>query len=288
MKKQRQYRGFMMTLFALLLTFPALADDDLHEGQRVSTGVSTQNEVVMDAKADFRLIKAPGSKMTLNGSQLAVKAGFGTEKGLHLDAARAQLLRWSHLRVLGIEADREAGSPVSVEIGGFFLPLRLAGTTGGRDWVLAHAGASLGYRWLDEDFDAEEEGHGAYATVQCRLDENVHLTDRLSVRAFQEILYTGWGGVTSDSRESGRPEYRHALEVNGGVGLYLDITGSEPVRLVPRTDPRTGEKTYRRLENPGRRLRWQIVEISGSLHLVDTMSVFDGAATAKTGMSYDF
>jgi hypothetical protein len=115
--------------------------------------------------------------------------------GAELEQARLQLIDLAHLRVLGLRRDREQGMPVGVELARVAAPFRVAGTSGGRDWIIARVGLGLEYRRLDESFGAERDGHVGVAAPLLRLDEQLTWLERVQLRAFQEVSYAAAAGA---------------------------------------------------------------------------------------------
>ena len=129
---------------------------------------------------------------------------------------------------------------------------------------------------------SEQDACGGYGTASLRFDQNFQLTDRLSIREYQEILATALlGGVEGKAGALG------SVAVNAGAGVYLDVSSGDPVRRVRRTTV-TGEKTEREEVNPGPRVRWMILDASGRYSFVDSLTDTRAIGVIKTGMSYDF
>lgn len=281
-------RILAVSMFLQMASGPALADTDLHEGTHTSVGATAtlrESRYQVSGSADFSLVPAPGG-LKLNGSQVMVKAGIAsTGVRPDLDAARAQLLRWGHLRAIGVERDRFQASPFSFELGALLLPFYAKGKVGDRNWAIAHAGAGIGYKAVTEALGGQVDVKGAAATLSCRIDTQSEITDRLQLRAFGEVLYTALVG--GGSGQSGAA-FKHQLQASGGVGLWYDLSSEDPYRLVPRTHPATGVKTFRKIANEGKRYRLGLVDIQGFMRPMDTLTKTQAGITIQSGMAVDF
>lgn len=231
---------------------------------------------------DIEVIPLPGGGR-LNGTHLMVAAGVDDAfQDLDLDRGRLQLLRWSHLRSLAVYRDRDRGAPLGLELGGLSMPFALAGKKESRNWWIAHVGLDAGFAWYDREFDAVDNGMGANLDVGGRLDEQVDLWwPRLSVRAWQAASYRL---LVGQFNEATALRATHEVRLEGGLGIYLDITAEPLFRDVPRTDPASGEVTYRRSVNQGKRWRWMIANISGHWHPIGDYTGRPHQWTVATGL----
>jgi hypothetical protein len=147
-------------------------------------------------------------------------------------------------------------------------------------------GANLGYMWLDTNpygGNASRDGHVGRSTGLASLNAQWALSDRWSLRALFEGTYTAAVGSVSN-----KVGYLHAVVLNASVGIFADISRSAPVRLVPRTDPVTGDMTYRKETNEGKRVRLMVLSIEGEQRPVDTITSVPDVVGAKVGIEYAY
>ena len=233
----------------------ARAEEPLHEGFMIRVGAGTQGRNRVESSVDVNLLPLPGGGR-LNGTHIAV--GVGTNRAFEaiaLDRAHLVLLRWPHARLLGVRRDWDQGMPVDIELGGLSMPLALVGKKESRNWIIGHLGIDGDFGWYRTRFNAREDATALGLTLGGRLDEQVDLLERLSVRAWQTVEYSALFGQFGAGAGLGA---RQQLILRGAAGLYLDITPTPLYREVRRTDPITGEVSYRRSVNQGFRWRWMI------------------------------
>lgn len=277
---------------ALVLVFSARAaraDDTLHEGLSAEVGARTDKVALARAQADVAVLPFPGGAGLWNGPIDATRLEITGREDLNplghptVEQARVQLIRWPHVHVLGVEHDRRMGSMVAAEVLGLYVPLPLVGEIGGRSWLVMQGGANIGYRWLSTDVEAHADGHVAASTALLSLNGQLALSSRWALRGLFEGTYTAAVGSIDD-----RAKYGHVAAFTGRIALYVDVSRTPPVRLVPRTDPTTGGLTYRQETNEGRRLRVMLLAIEGETRPVDTLSTAKDVATAKIGLEYAY
>lgn len=277
----------MVSAVILGCAFPAVAraDEPLHEGFMIRAGSGTQERHRVEASVDVNLLPLPGGGR-LNGTHIAVSVGSDRAFGeVGLDRAQVQLLRWTHARLLGVRRDLDLGLPLGVDLGGLSMPLGLAGKKESRNWVIAHVGVDGDFNWYRESFGAGEDATGLGLTVSGRIDQQADLLERLSVRAWQKVGYRVMFGQFGAGAGLG---VRQQLALQGAFGVYLDITPRPLYREIPRTNPVTGEVTYRRSVNQGLRWRWMIARVEACWQPVGYVTGLDRYLFAATGFERRF
>lgn len=256
----------------------------LHEGSSASIGIDTAGRGQFNFSTDLALIPIPGGGV-LNGTRLELRAGTGgAQKDSNIDYARVGLLNWPHLHLLGLERDRDFGAPLKLELGGLYVPAVIEGHAGNPNWAIFHFGGSLDYTWISRQLGGVFDGSGPEVVGECRIDTQNQLVDRLQLRTVLDVAYRA---MLATRRNSGTI-IKHALSASGKVGLYYDLTPTEPFRIVTRTNPASGKKTTRKITNEGRRFRLMIMELSGTYAPVNSMSLFNGIGVVRTGVDYAF
>jgi hypothetical protein len=292
---------FAAVLVGALVTFAlseddARADDTLHEGIGAEIGARFAQKsdavALAHARADIAILPFPGGAELWNGPIDATRLEVTGREDLNplghptVEHARVQLIRWPHVHLLGLEHDLRMGTLLGVEAIGLYLPLPLVGTIGGRSWLVTQLGANLGYMWLDTDpyrGAASRDGHVGKSTALAGMNAQWSLSDRWALRGLFEATYTAAVGSLSN-----KVGYVHAVVLNASVGIYADISRSAPVRLVPRTDPVTGDVTYRKETNEGKRVRLMVLSIEGEERPVDTITSVPDVVGAKIGIEYAY
>ena len=275
----------LFTLLWVLLPVVAQADEPLQEGFTITAGSGSHDRHRLESSLDIKVIPLPGGGR-LNGTHLMV--GVGSDYGFEsfdLDRGRIQLLRWSHLRTLGVYRERDQGIPLGLELGGVSIPMAFVGKKESRNWIIGHLGLDGGFAWYRQDFDAAEDGMGANVDVTFRLDQQVDIFDRLSLRSWQQA---GYRLVVGQFGGRSGLEVQNQFVVSGALGLYLDITRQPLFREIPRTNPATGEVTYRRSVNQGKRWRWMIARASGHWHPVGDHTGLPHLLYVATGFERSF
>ncbi len=285
----RPYRLVLVALVVLWAVEPTevSAHEPLQEGFSIGAGTGTHDRHRLEMRLDHGLIPIPiEGRARLNTTHAMV--GIGTDRDFRnpdLDRLRLQLMDWPHLRLLGVERQRDEGLAIGINAAGGSIPLRIAGKKESRNWILGHIGIDLGYGWYRQHFGAREDGSGAQITPGARLDQQVDIFERLSLRAWQQASYTALIGRFGD-RE--RIHVQHQVLLEGALGLYLDITPTPLYREIPRTDPETGEVTYRRSVNQGFRWRWMIARVSGDWHPIGDVTGLRHTVEVVTGIERSF
>jgi hypothetical protein len=279
----------IMALVVVVLPRQALGDDTLHEGATVETGARSDKVALAHAQADVAILPFPGGAGLWNGPIDATRLEITGREELNpfghptVEHARVELIRWPHVHVLGAEHDRRMGSMVAGELVGVYAPVPLIGEIGGRRWLVMQGGLNIGYRLLSTDVGALVDGHSGASTALVSLNAQATFATRWAVRGLFEGTYTAAVGSIHE-----HAKYLHVAAFTGRVGLYLDVSPGSPVRMVPRTDPTTGDTTYRRETNEGRRLRVMLLAIEGETRAVDTISTAPDVAGFKVGMEYAY
>ncbi len=263
----------------------ALADEPLQDGVMVRLGSGTQGRNRLESSVDFNLIPLPGGGR-LHGTHISLSLGTNNAfDSVGLDRAYVAILRWPHTRLFGFQRNLDEGMPLGVDIGGLSMPLAIAGKKESRNWIIGLLGFDGDLNWYDTDFGATEEAIGLGLSLHARLDQQLDLLDRLSVRAWQKASYRAIFGGFGSSFELG---IRHQVMLQGALGLYLDITREPLYRQIPRTDPVTGEVTYRRSVNQGARWRWMMVNVSGHWQPAGYVTGIDRLLSITTGFERRF
>lgn len=271
----------------LLVSTPALGDDTLHDGQVGSVGIRTDRSVVTQLRSDLAIFPFPGGPDVWGGPINATRVDVtltGSADGVRFEQGRAQFIRWPHLHVLGIERDTTRGTAVGAELAGFYLPAALWGNIGARQWAIATVGADLGYRHQLTRAGAQRAGHLGYMTASGQVEIQHQLGERVELRGFGEVAYTFAAGQLEGPGQA----WEQLFELAGGIGLYWDINFCSPTRRVPRTDPATGEVTYRTVANEGRRWRVIVLDVGAAVRPFDSISTGHPMAIFKTGLSHEY
>jgi hypothetical protein len=277
--------AFVSALLCFALPTTASADEPLHEGFMVRAGTGTQGRNRLESSVDINLLPLPGGGR-LNGTHIALSLGTDNAfDSVGLDRAYVALLRWPHMRLLGVKRNLDEGLPLGVELGGLSMPLALVGKKESRNWIIAHIGFDGNFNWYRERFTAVEDAMGLGLSLHARLDEQVDIFERLSLRAWQKACYSAIFGLFGDTPGLG---VRQQVMLHGALGLYLDITREPLYRLIPRTDPVTGEVTYRKSVNQGPRWRWMIVNASGHWQPLGYVTGRDKLLFLTTGIERRF
>jgi hypothetical protein len=166
----------------------------------------------------------------------------------------------------------------------------------GSSYSIGHVGASIGYQWLDPAMSAGEgpglgekrDIHAGAIDLVCRFDHQRELSDRLNLRAYQEITYLALLGAESEDGEGRRFEYADRLRFEAGASLLLDLEDRPQVRWVERTHPGTGEVSRLRVGDEGMRLKWRLIDVAGAYDLIDHQDDRKGSITLLTGLAGEF
>jgi hypothetical protein len=301
--RKQIYLGFFLVLWALLpATWAEERADSLHEGNRLELGVrgvggymgSLEHSLYLGVSGDLSVLPIPGGGR-LNGShyelELAVPQGA---ESVRVDRLHLQALRWSHLRALGVEYDRNEGTQLAIEALGVRIPFVLAGDyLDAGSYSIGHAGASLGYQWQKATLGASTltslgEIHAASAEVICRVDHQIEISPRWALRSYQEASYLYLLGQESAPDVQERLASGGRLRIQGGVGLHADITRQAPFREVRRTHPATGEVSTVRVRDEGLRILVNVLDIRGGLDLLDAVDERDRFYTVTFGLAGEF
>jgi hypothetical protein len=273
---------FFMSLFSLNDAQGDEVASTLHEGTHVGTGVrvdatkTVEHRVLMDS--DLALIPIPGGGK-LNGTHLELVLNTGLIDGSpQVTRASAHVVRWPSLRLLGIEKDQDKGVDWGLEFLGASIPIALAGDLNGSDYVILQSGASVGYQTLS----SQTQGHTFTAT--CRADEQISVSDRVLVRLSQDVNY-----VLTYWKSDGAPlDSEQRLSASAGAILSLDLTDRPTGRWTLRTDPATGEKKRLWRTDEGKRIRWNLIDLKGTLNLLDETGVARSGLVITTGIGGEF
>lgn len=274
-----------IVLALALLPATAFADEPLHEGFMVRAGSGTQGRHRLESSVDINLLPLPGGGR-LNGTHISLSLGTDNNfDAVGLDRAYLALLRWPHMRLLGVQRNLDEGMPLGIELGGLSMPLSLVGKKESRNWIIAHLGFDGDFNWYRTNFGAVEDAMGLGLSLHARLDQQVDIFDRLSLRAWQKACYSAIFGGFGTTPGIG---VRHQVMLRGALGLYLDITREPLYRQIPRTDPVTGEVTYRKSVNQGPRWRWMIINASGHWQPIGYVTGRDRLLFVTTGFERRF
>ncbi len=283
-------------------SFAQTQANDLHEGSHVNAGIQStihhadrpstgDTGIILLGDADLTLLPIPGVGRT-NGTHLEIEAFQSVVQRLGLpriNRLSLDTIRWPHLRLLGFRHDRNESLVFSVDIGSLRLPFLLSGSTNSRSYTIVRVGGDLGYRFISRDLDANlpsetPRAHVASFQVECRLDHQFALSERLDLRFFEQITALLLAGESYTDSGSRRPYTSQRLSLSGGASLSLDITPTPAYRRVPRTHPGTGEVTRLRVQNAGNRLRLNLLDVRGSASPINSVNDQAGTIQATVGI----
>jgi hypothetical protein len=284
--------GFLASSAIAMSARTASADDALYEGEAAFASVRSDQRLLFSAKTDLAVVPFPDRDIwngRMNATRVEAALGMNFHaRDVGLDQARVQLVRWPHLRVLGVERDRTLGTSIGVEALALYVPFRLTGSLADQHWALLTVGASLGYRHLAQSFEAQSSGDVGFATPSVEVVGQSSIDPRLSVRFSTGASYLAAIGSLETTR--GRaPRFAHTAPITSAVALAYDVTSSPRLRAVRRTDVATGEVQYVQAVNEGRRLRLLPLSVVCQVRPFDSLTTLASSLLlVQLGATYEY